>query len=503
MQFINKKRKRNIVVAVVSMMLCSSIGSSISLADTLGSDNTQIEINSTQTENINEETSYELNNSDSVNYEEAVSEEKKLDNNVSTETIGLENNGQAMKADGPENAIEEDELEVDDFVVAIKKSLNFTGFIYEDGKWSFYQKGERKKGWIEYNGVKYYILKDYRLPQNMWRMIKGQKYYFNKDGVMIRDQKINIDGEVFQFNKEGHEIKVDNNKKVGEVTPEQEAIYKKGEDNLKNSVSNKKVGIIQEDGKWYKYEDGKKTRGWYQENGKSYYFLNTFNRAENMWRKIKGKLYYFTSDGSRCENGIRYIDGEYYKFNSDGTLDVNANPTYVVNNVAIREKADTTSKVLWNLKKDDRVNLISRSGSYAKVTTADGSIEGWVPGSSVASTRKETVEKVISVAKSKLGSPYVWGATGPSVFDCSGFTQYALKHGAGITIPRVSKNQAKVGTYVPKNQLKPGDFIFWGNPVHHVAIYIGDGKYIHAPEPGDYVRIAKLGGYSFAKRIIQ
>lgn len=497
MQFTKNNIKNKIAVVAIGLMMLASATPSVSLADT--NDGKGASTDGVQVENVNKDDS-NVDNSIDKNKIDTTTEE-----NIEGLSDSSSDPNKVYRANvNPENVIEnKDDIETSDLNNDVKKSSNFTGFIFEDGKWYFYQSGERKKGWIEYNGVKYYILKDYQLPQNMWRMIKGHKYYFNKDGVMIRDQKISIDGVVYQFNKEGHQVKVDNTKKLGVVTPSQDKIYKKGAENLKSSISNKRVGIIKEDGKWYKYVDGKRTRGWYQENGKTYYFLNTYNRAENMWRKIKGKLYYFGADGARYENVIRYIGSDTYMFNSDGSLNERANPTIVLRNIEMREKADNTSKTVWSLKKGNGVNLIQRYKGYVQVSTADSAVVGWVPADSILPPRQEKVNSVISVAKSKLGSPYVWGATGPSTFDCSGYIMYVFKQGAGINLPRVSKNQATVGRYVSREELKPGDLIFWGSPIHHVALYIGDGKYIHAPEPGNYVRIEKLGGYTTARRIIE
>ena len=512
MQFKRKLKRRQIVVALIAMMTVSSFGSTLAMADTQTTNANSNSV-SIQTENVNNTSEENVrpqqgndNTSDKIidNRDNGYNGEGYDSSTEENVNSNVDENKTYRSNVNPENVKEnKNDIESEDLSLAAKKSSNFEGFVFEDGRWYFYSNGERKKGWIDYNGVKYYILKDYQLPQNMWRMIKGYKYYFNKDGVMIRDQKISIGGTVYQFDKNGHQIAVNNSKKLGEVTKEQSNIYAKGAENLKNSISNKRVGIIKEDGKWYKYVDGKKTRGWYQENGKTYYFLNTYNRAENMWRKIKGKLYYFGSDGARYENTIRYIGSDTYKFNADGSLDENANPTTISKNTSIREKADNKSKIIWSLKAGNGVNILRRSGDYVQVSTSDSAITGWIPSSSISVTRREKVSRIISVAKSKLGSPYVWGATGPTTFDCSGFIQYAFRNGAGINLPRVSKNQATVGRYVSRDELKPGDLIFWGSPIHHVALYLGDGKYIHAPEPGDYVRIARLGGYTTARRIIE
>jgi cell wall-associated NlpC family hydrolase len=97
-----------------------------------------------------------------------------------------------------------------------------------------------------------------------------------------------------------------------------------------------------------------------------------------------------------------------------------------------------------------------------------------------------------------LGCKYSWGATGPKYFDCSGLTQYVYKH-FGINIPRVSRDQARAGTYVEKSDLQPGDLVFFAyssGVVHHVGIYIGNGSFIHAPQTGDVVKITLLSSRS-------
>jgi cell wall-associated NlpC family hydrolase len=97
----------------------------------------------------------------------------------------------------------------------------------------------------------------------------------------------------------------------------------------------------------------------------------------------------------------------------------------------------------------------------------------------------DILESIESEAKSFLGTRYVWGATGPNKFDCSGFTQWVFRD-AGINIPRVSRDQAKVGQYVSFENLRKGDMVFFDTKKHkqgivtHVGIYLGNGNFIHA-----------------------
>lgn len=105
-------------------------------------------------------------------------------------------------------------------------------------------------------------------------------------------------------------------------------------------------------------------------------------------------------------------------------------------------------------------------------------------------------DELIAFAKQYLGVPYVWGGTSPNGFDCSGFTQYVFRS-IGINLPRVSRDQQDVGTRISPYDVQKGDLVFRGNPAHHVGIYIGGGKFIHAPQTGDVVKIATYNPAKF------
>ncbi|MGW3275595.1 C40 family peptidase, partial [Streptomyces kronopolitis] len=105
--------------------------------------------------------------------------------------------------------------------------------------------------------------------------------------------------------------------------------------------------------------------------------------------------------------------------------------------------------------------------------------------------------RAVSFAYAALGKPYVWGATGPSAYDCSGLTQAAWKSG-GVALPRTTYTQISSGPRVDRSQLAPGDLVFFYSGISHVGLYIGDGKMIHAPHPGAPVRIAPIDQMPFA-----
>lgn len=109
----------------------------------------------------------------------------------------------------------------------------------------------------------------------------------------------------------------------------------------------------------------------------------------------------------------------------------------------------------------------------------------------------------IASARAELGKPYVWGASGPDSFDCSGLTAWAWGH-AGVNLPHSAAAQQGMGSSVGRSELQPGDLVFFGSPAYHVALYIGGGLIIHAPTTGDVVKIASLSylsDYSGARRV--
>ena len=123
-------------------------------------------------------------------------------------------------------------------------------------------------------------------------------------------------------------------------------------------------------------------------------------------------------------------------------------------------------------------------------------------------SKTEKRNAVVQLAKEQVGlRRYVYGATGPSAFDCSGLAQYVYKKAAKKTLPRTTYGQVTKGKKVSLSHLKKGDLLFWGSASapYHVGIYVGDGQYVHAATPSQGVRKQSISAYfypSAAKRVL-
>ena len=119
--------------------------------------------------------------------------------------------------------------------------------------------------------------------------------------------------------------------------------------------------------------------------------------------------------------------------------------------------------------------------------TSDTSTSGSTGTSTDDSAYATKAAKALAFARAQVGKPYVWGATGPDSYDCSGLTQASWK-AAGVDLPRTTWDQVNAGTTVSLANAQPGDLIFFYDDISHVGLYIGNGMMIHAPKPGAYVR---------------
>jgi cell wall-associated NlpC family hydrolase len=171
---------------------------------------------------------------------------------------------------------------------------------------------------------------------------------------------------------------------------------------------------------------------------------------------------------------------------------------------SIKKKASAT-KLASSLSNSNLETINLKKGETKKASTfAFNDI--FTSKSKSKNVVPDKCQKITSVAKTKLGKRYVWGASGKqNTFDCSSFTKFVYKKN-GIDIPRTSINQSKFGKYVKRDELRKGDLIFFDTSkrrrgyVNHVGIYIGDNKFIHASSAKKKVVITSLNKSFYSNR---
>ena len=215
-----------------------------------------------------------------------------------------------------------------------------------------------------------------------------------------------------------------------------------------------------------------------------------------------------------------YISGDYVSFGGSSSSSTSSSASTSTSStqsakvvcdttVNFRSQPNTSCTVLASLANGTVVTVTSSSNGWYTATyngmtgylSADYvQLTGSVTQSSNAVSYNGTSAKraaVLEYAAQFLGTPYVYGGSTPSGFDCSGFTSYVFKNTVG-SIPRVAQSQFDATTRVSREELLPGDLVFFGSSassISHVGIYVGDGKFIHSPHTGDVVKYDSLSGY--------
>jgi len=156
------------------------------------------------------------------------------------------------------------------------------------------------------------------------------------------------------------------------------------------------------------------------------------------------------------------------------------------------------------LKQKVNIKKVTKKLNSKKIKVVKNIKKPTLPKKHIVQTKKrikpktKLTTKIEKYAKKMLGKKYVWGATGPKCYDCSGFTQRVYRKVAGVKLPRVSYLQAKVGKRIPFNKLKQGDMVFFDTEkkrtgrVNHVGIYLSNGNFIHASSGGKKVMITNF-----------
>ena len=241
---------------------------------------------------------------------------------------------------------------------------------------------------------------------------------------------------------------------------------------------------------WTNYENGK-FMGYRAKDG------SVWNVAETAVDS-KGSLWYKV--GTR-----EWIEARY-------TVDVNEEEPVKTAAKTIKKKSAVVNlankvKQATQKKKTTKADKVKKANQIVnetvKKTTAKKKTDNKI--SSVQASSRAAA--VVALAKEQVGKPYVWGATGPDKFDCSGLVQYVYQHAAGINLPRTTYDQVKVGQTVPLDQLQAGDLVFWGSETapYHVAIYIGNNQYVNSATPDQGTILQNMSSYytpTIAKRVL-
>lgn len=178
----------------------------------------------------------------------------------------------------------------------------------------------------------------------------------------------------------------------------------------------------------------------------------------------------------------------------------------------LRKEPTTSSAILAQIPNGRTMPVESISSGWAKVTYNGISgyvsaqyinvMQGEMPNRSTSVSSKG--QAVVELAKQYLGTPYVYGGSSPSGFDCSGFVYYIYKQ-MGVTLNRVAADQMTNGTWVASNNLQPGDIVGFTNRsgyVNHVGIYAGNGMMIHSPQTGDVVKYESIVNGNYSLRLV-
>lgn len=187
--------------------------------------------------------------------------------------------------------------------------------------------------------------------------------------------------------------------------------------------------------------------------------------------------------------------------------------------VNVRIQPSIESDVVSQTSYGVMLDVFAKEGNWFKIGIGNGNMA--YISSDYVSIRPEEIaargsfeagNRVVEFAKKFLGTPYVYGGSSPSGFDCSGFTSYVYKQ-LGYNINRTADAQLANGIAVSKSELKPGDLVMFkragSSSVHHVGIYVGDGMMIHSPQTGDVVKFTSIttgyynNCYYAARRIVR
>lgn len=174
------------------------------------------------------------------------------------------------------------------------------------------------------------------------------------------------------------------------------------------------------------------------------------------------------------------------------------------NNQQLLDKLDTLNTLLSSINNarlnsnKDNVSTVSEQIKTPKKQINSNENKS-VNFNNIGNIKSSNKDAAVRLIESKIGNQYVWGATGPNTFDCSGLVQYVYKNALGKNIPRTAYEQSKVGLPINQKDLQVGDLVFFDTMgkgrVSHVGMYVGNNEFVHAANEKDGIKKSKLTGY--------
>ncbi|WP_349668784.1 C40 family peptidase [Lacrimispora sp.] len=213
---------------------------------------------------------------------------------------------------------------------------------------------------------------------------------------------------------------------------------------------------------------------------------------ENGWYKIKSGQVTGYVYGKYLATGQEARAIAYYDMQLMLRVDIET--------LRVRKQPDTNSEIVGRIHEGETYRYISRNGGWAKIEYNGQIAYAYAPENATIAYTIPEAEKngdlrtqVVSYAVKFVGNPYRWGGTNPNTgADCSGFIQYVMEHAAGVQLDRTSRQQAAEGQAIPSSSMEPGDLLFYasGREIDHVAMYIGQGKIVHAANRRSGIKIS-------------
>lgn len=344
--------------------------------------------------------------------------------------------------------------------------------------------------------------------------------------------------------------------KTGEVTPQRGLNVRTTPNVDKNNKlfaasKGEELKVLGQQNDWYKVELENDKEAWVKsnylelKNDDLYIDAHRVNFREGA--SLDSKVYEVLNKGTKLElletsekwMKVKYDGKEGYVFykyvtnekpvikeevSENTTVEVQTNtqvkPESVENNTT-NNTTEESNKEESNKVEDNKVEETTKPSTENTNSNTEQKPQEQKPSQEVEKPQEDQntetnnsnkAQAVVNSAYAQLGKPYVWGAEGPSSFDCSGLMTYIFKQGAGISLPRTSSQQSGYGTTVSRSNLQPGDLIFsstdGSGKVSHVGVYVGNGQMIHAPKPGDVVKKTSINNsywnnaYLWAKRVL-